>query len=308
MSNRVTIAAFMVLSAAAGYGAHFLSLERSAVPGWLGTSKSAGSPQANAALKVESLPGPVMLTGGTFIDSMGEEFVKLAGGAQARLVIIPTAWDTTEQEGAQQFIDQWNTWRPAHVGVLHTRSRDEANQAQFVESLKTATGVWFTGGDQSMLVDVYEGTLVQTELKRLLARGGAIGGNCAGAMAIGELMIIRGKEPVKLRAGLGLVPGLVADSHWLERNRIERLREVIQENPGHFGVGIDRQTAVILHGGQLRVLGTSYAATLISDASVTDSDTPQVRFDVWAHGDEASLNSRLARFEDVGKALDTPEH
>ena len=38
---------------------------------------------APAPWAVESLPGSVVLAGGSFIDSMGEEFVRLAGGTNA---------------------------------------------------------------------------------------------------------------------------------------------------------------------------------------------------------------------------------
>ena len=88
-----------------------------------------------------------------------------------------------------------------------------------------------------------------------------------------DMMIISGKDPVLLRPGLGLVPGLVADSHWLERNRIERLRDVIEDNPGHFGLGIDSQTAVILHQGQLRVIGIHATPALADSAFIADTRT-----------------------------------
>lgn len=109
-----------------------------------------------------------------------------------------------------------------------------------------------------------------------------------------------------MRPGLGIVPGLVADSHWLERNRIERLREVIQVNPGHFGIGIDKQTAVVLQNGQLRVIGLSYATTITTEIDPDGSDPPAVRFDVWAQGDAVKLNTELARFEDIGWDHDAP--
>jgi cyanophycinase len=82
---------------------------------------------------------------------------------------------------------------------------------------------------------------------------------------------------------------MVADSHWLERNRIERLRGVIEEHPDHFGIGIDGETAVVIDRGQLRCIGKSYAATIIPVAG------PQaVRFDIWAADDEVNLSSLFA--------------
>ncbi len=304
MSNRWKIAGLMLVCAVAGHFARWPVAAPTVVMKPVVAASAPAPPPALKWFQADNSSGPVMLTGGTFIDAMGAEFVKLAGGDQARLVIIPTAWEATEIEGTQQFIDQWSVWKPAHVTVLHTRDRAEADSADFVSPLQNATGVWFTGGNQSQLTDVYGGTRMLADLKKLLARGGAIGGNCAGAMAIGEMMIISGKDPVLLRPGLGLIPGLVADSHWLERNRLERLRDVIEDNPGYFGLGIDKQTAVILHEGQLRLLGNSYAATVVVGNDVSRRDfannpTNQVRFDIWSQGDVVRLNADVGRFEPI---------
>ena len=234
--------------------------------------------QATSKWEVQSLPGPVVLAGGVFIDPMGEEFVRLAGGTKARLVLIPTAYGPTEEEGVDQFYEQWGRYKPAMITVVHTRNREQANDPAFVAPLREATGVWFLGGVQSRLTDVYENTLLHKEVRKLAKRGGAIGGNCAGAMALGETMIVGGEDEdeLVLRPGLGIIPKMVADSHVLERNRLERLRNVIEEHPDHFGMGIDSATAVIIERGQLRVIGNSYVTTMVPVAA------PQiVRLDVW---------------------------
>jgi len=233
--------------------------------------------------RIDALPGAIVLMGGTFIDPIGEEFVRLAGGSDARLVIIPTAYGPTEEEGEDQFYELWNRWKPASIEILHTRDRDTANNPDFSAPLRRATGVWLTGGKQVRLMEIYEGTLVHQELHNVVQRGGVLGGNCAGAMALGELMIVKGKEPVTTRRGFGIVPRLIADSHFLERNRIERLRGLIEEHPDHFGIGIDSKTAVILEKGLLRVIGKSYVVTLVPVGTV--------QVDSWAPGDEIEFKS-----------------
>lgn len=234
---------------------------------------------------VQRLPGAVMLGGGSFINAMGEEFVRLSGGRGARLVIIPTAYGGTEEEGLDSFVAEWGRWHPASVDVVHTRERAMADDPAFVAPLHRATGVWLCGGKQSRLLDTYKDTLLEQELHNVLKRGGAVGGNCAGAMALGELTIVRRTGGISLRAGLGIVPKLVVDSHWLERNRIERLRDVVEDHPGYFGLGIDSQTAAVLRDGQLYFVGNSYVSTIVPAAR------PQaVRFDVWEEGDEVDMS------------------
>jgi cyanophycinase len=240
---------------------------------------------------VQSLPGRVVLVGGTFIDPVGHEVVRLAGGDKARLVLIPTAYGPTDEEGVEQFRELWSRFKPATIDILHTHSRADANDPAFVAPLCEATAVWFLGGVQSRILDTYGDTLLHREVRGVFERGGVVGGNCAGAMALGETMIVggEGEEEVVLREGLGIVPKMVADSHWLERNRIERLRGVIEDHPDHFGVGIDGATAVVIERGQLRFIGNSYVATLIPVAR------PQaVRFDVWAQGCEVDLSKLFA--------------
>ena len=217
---------------------------------------------------------------------MGEEFVRLAGGKNARLVIIPTAYGATEEEGAAQFIADWSRFHPALVEVLHTRDRAVANDPNFVAPLRKATGVWLTGGKQSRLLDTYENTLVQEELRNVLRRDGVVAGNCAGAMALGELTLFRasGESTSSVRPGLAIVPKLVVDSHWFERNRIWRLRHVIDEHPDCFGLGIDRQTAVVIQHGQLRIVGDSYVATLVPVPAPEDE-----RIDFWRPGEQVDL-------------------
>jgi cyanophycinase len=244
---------------------------------------------APASWAVESLPGSVVLAGGSFIDPMGEEFVRLAGGEKARVVLIPTAYGPTEEEGVEQFHELWGKYKPASIVILHTRDREVANDPEFVKPLQEATAVWFLGGVQTRLLDTYENTLLHREVRQVFERGGVIGGNCAGAMALGETMIVCGEEglfndEVEVRPGLGIVPKMVADSHSLERNRIERLRGVIEDHHDHFGLGIDSETAVVIERGKLRFIGKSYVATI-----VPKRQQPDVRFDVWTSGDDVDL-------------------
>ena len=53
-----------------------------------------------------------------------------------------------------------------------------------------AGGVWIPGGGARILENTYRGTLVARELGALLARGGVVAGDSAGAIAIGCIDVL----------------------------------------------------------------------------------------------------------------------
>ena len=198
----------------------------------------------------------VLCGGGKLPDVVRDRFIKLAGGKQAQLVIIPTAsGPETVDEDAHEVEDIWKAREPASVSILHARQPGQANDPAFVEPLRHATGVWISGGRQSQIARAYSGTLVERELCALLERGGAVGGTSAGAACQSRVMIVRGK--IHDVPGLGLIPGAIVDQHFVVRNRKERLMEALAQHPGLVGLGIDEGTALIVQGRTLRCLGDS---------------------------------------------------
>ena len=96
-------------------------------------------------------------------------------------MVIPTASNKADYPELLTSYSSWKAQKLASVTVLHTRSREQANNPAFVKPLTKASGVWISGGDQSRLMAAYHDTLVEKELQRLLARGGVIGGTSAGS-------------------------------------------------------------------------------------------------------------------------------
>ena len=77
-------------------------------------------------------------------------------------------------------------------------------------------------------------------------------------------MLISGASEASLRVdrlgmapGLGLLKGVVIDSHFAERGRIGRLLGAVAQNPHNVGIGIDEDTAFIVEDEMRgRVLGS----------------------------------------------------
>ncbi len=201
------------------------------------------------------IKGSVMLVGGGSLpDSVFDAFLTLAGGPEAKLVFVPTGWDWGNEGQAERAIEIWRKRGFKHVAILHTNFRSEANDPAFVTPLTTATAVWFRGGDQTRLIQIYKRTLVEKELHRLLERGGAVAGSSAGSMVMSRVTITRANDPIPVREGFGILSHVVVDSHFLKRNRIDRLHDVLGEQPGYVGLGVDEGTAAIIEGKRVLIV------------------------------------------------------
>ncbi|QEL17522.1 cyanophycinase [Limnoglobus roseus] len=199
----------------------------------------------------------VIVGGGKFPTAVRAEFFKLAGGpGKARIVVIPTASETADDPKATEAsLKGWRDLKPAAVQVVHTRERKAADDPAFTAPLRDATAVWFGGGDQNKIIAAYRGTLVEKELRKVLDRGGVIGGTSAGAAIMSGLMIQGGTAEARTGPGFGFVPGVVVDQHFVARDRIGRLRGVLGKNPTLVGLGVDEATAAVVRGDTVTVLG-----------------------------------------------------
>lgn len=213
--------------------------------------------------------------GGTLAPEVLAGFVSDAGGAGARLVLIPGASRSADDADAlERQLARWRARGIAEPLVLHTRSRAEADDEAFVAPLRQATAVWFGGGDQKRLAEVFAGTRVERELHALLARGGAIGGSSAGAAIQSKIMIAGGNPEPQIGTGLDLLPGAIIDQHFRARRREARLVAAVRAHPECTGYGIDEGTALVVRAGAARVLG----AGGVTVVSARGADEPGLRF------------------------------
>jgi cyanophycinase len=238
----------------------------------------------------------VIVGGGMVVPEIRKRFLDLAGGTGANFVLIPTAQgDPIDVEQARNFLS--TSFGIAHVTVLHTRDRKVANSAEFTQPLRQASGVWIEGGRQWRLADAYLGTAVEREIKALLARGGVVGGSSAGATIQGSylvrgapaapgnpdgdntIMMVPGHEN-----GFALLPNSAIDQHVIARHRESDLVPVIASHPRLLGIGIDQETAIVVHGDTFEVIGDSKVI-------IHDGKKP---FYFLSHGQKFNLKTRLS--------------
>ena len=224
--------------------------------------------------------------GGGLPESVRREFVRLAGGPKAKIVVIPTASSDADGPAAEvaEFLEPWNKMGAASVVLLHTRSRAKADDPAFSRPLEDATGVWFSGGDQSRVTEVYLGTAVERALHAVLGRGGVIGGTSAGAAIMSRVMITGGREKATVGTGFGFLPGTVVNQHALKRSRINRLLGVLADHPELVGVAVDESTALVVNQGRWQVMGDSYVVVCRSPGGGRP-----IRIDVLHDGDQGSI-------------------
>lgn len=210
----------------------------------------------------DSIRGSLLICGGGKMPELVlEKFADLAGGKQGRLVVIPTASEREDAADPMHAAELWGRFGFASIQVLHTRSRQVADDPAFSEPLKSATAVWFGGGQQSRLIAPYKDTLAHRRFIALLKRGGVIAGTSAGAAVMSHVMITGDATP--LSEGFGfLPPEWLIDQHFLKRSRVNRLIRHLNEKPGLIGLGIDEATALLVEHDKTTVLGESYVTQI----------------------------------------------
>src|SRR5260370_30337616 len=74
----------------------------------------------------------VIVGGGGMPENVRDKFIALAGDKAARIVVIPTASESADVKAeAEGYLQPWRKYQPAGLTLLHTRSRDKANDPEF---------------------------------------------------------------------------------------------------------------------------------------------------------------------------------
>ncbi|MES2389729.1 MAG: cyanophycinase [Bacteroidota bacterium] len=185
-------------------------------------------------------------------------------GPESRVEVITTASMIPEEigEGYKQAFDRLGC---RNVGVMHIKSRHDAVKPEFEQRIREADGVMFTGGNQLRLSTIFGGTpLLQILRNKYLHEDFMISGTSAGAMAMSTTMIYGGesseallKGEVKITTGLGFVPNVIIDTHFVKRGRFGRLTQAVAGNPGAIGIGLGDDTGVLItEGTQIETIGS----------------------------------------------------
>lgn len=238
------------------------------------------------------------------------KFIGLCGADKSRIIVIPTASELGDT--GQRYVDLFHDLGAGEVVSIAIESRSDASREDYLEELKSADGVFLTGGNQLRLSTILGGTPVAQSIRRLNAHGTHIAGTSAGAAIIPEHMIVGGgggstptENGVTLAPGLGLTNSFIIDQHFRQRDRLGRLLSALSYNPFVTGIGLDEDTAAFIDAsGVFEVVGSG-AITVIDPSCLEYSSMGQVKsgdpvtliglhMHILANGSRYDSNTRIA--------------
>ena len=210
-------------------------------------------------------------------------FATLAGGRDATVAVISTA-SSMGLEAGERYKQVLGELGISRVRTVHAITRAQANDEATALSIRDATGIFMTGGNQLRLSSTIGGTRLADAVLEQFRKGAVVAGTSAGASAMSSHMIAFGASGAtpkhrmaQIAAGLGVLPGVIVDQHFQQRNRLGRLLSLIAQNPSLLGLGVDEDTA--------GVVGTDHVMEVIGRGSITVVDGARSETDAWeVHG------------------------
>jgi cyanophycinase len=177
------------------------------------------------------------------------------------------------------------------VGFINMGNHYDADNPKFVNRIKDAHAILFSGGDQFRLSTIMGNTDVLDAIqeKYLTDKDFIIAGTSAGAMAAGKIMLTEGDEGgdallkgnVEVSSGMGLLDYCLIDTHFHKRGRFGRLAQAVVINPTCTGIGLCEDTALVITKGREALCTGSGTITVIDPKHVkhtniayAEKDTP----------------------------------
>lgn len=229
--------------------------------------------------------GQLMIIGGAE-DKQGDckvlrEFVRRAGGLQARIVVMTVATQLPAEVG-EMYMSVFKRFGVAEVQVVNTLAHEDAKDSKALATVRQATGIFFTGGDQARITEYMKDTELHAALSQRFSEGAVIAGTSAGAAMMPDTMIAEGEseshptlETVRMAQGMGFFPGVVIDQHFAQRGRLGRLLSAVAQQPAVLGFGIDENTAIAINAHEVEVIGES-SVTIVDVSELTHNNVAQL--------------------------------
>ncbi len=284
-------------------------------------SEGSGPPQETPGEPEEAAGPPaevgrLVIVGGGLADDNEDVYRSILEGREGEgpLCVVPTASSRPREsmEGYVSTFDRHGGEGTATGVFLTTDDPAAARSPETADRLRGCSGIFFTGGDQSRIVEVFlpggDTTQAFRAVRERFLTGAVVAGSSAGAAIMSNPMIAGGSsrgalehgvrareggDGVWLRDGFGFFgPGLV-DQHFLARGRIGRLLVAsIRVRDVDWGFGVDENTALVVDGADARIEGASGVLWIDASDAVPESGdegATGVRLHLLGAGDQIDL-------------------
>jgi len=189
----------------------------------------------------------------------------ISRGKRNTFVQIPTA-SSHEGDGSREKWKRLGQEQSDRIGseciYLPIHEREDAFNPDFVDAIKDAGLIYFSGGDPHRVAQIFNGSPLWNEIVTEWKTGTSLAGCSAGAMAFGGT--IMGIRKSHHSEGLGLLTGIEVIPHydkmlgWLP----DRVASFIARGGADTTlIGIDENTALVMDDGW-RVTGAGKAHVL----------------------------------------------
>ncbi|PZP36660.1 MAG: cyanophycinase [Roseateles depolymerans] len=269
-------------------------------------------------MAVDEPRGTTLLIGGAVQrdnEAVWQRVVDEAGGVGSRIAVFATAATEPKRISAQIVAALARRGAVAEAIPVAPRLKrvdlaQTLNDPALIARVESAQGVFFSGGAQELIVDTLQPGGMPTEMlqaiRRLHQAGGLVAGSSAGAAvmsrmmfrdAMDNLLVMKGliRHGHEVDRGLGFVaPELFVDQHFLRRGRIGRLLPAMQRLGFRLGLGVDEDTAAVVKGRRIEIVGTGGAVLVDLRDATRDAQVPAfniqgVRLSYLGPGDRHDL-------------------
>src|SRR5688572_28012044 len=211
-------------------------------------------------------------------------FIERAGGAQARIVIVPSA-SVAPRERAQRYTKIFTRLGVNEIRAVHP---ELGVSSEDLASIRNATGIFVTGGDQVRLMEALRAAECVEPIRDAVRKGAVYAGTSAGASALSQRMIAsstrkKGTDVVVYDEGLGLIPDAIIDQHFGQRRRLTRLINAANAH-ALTGIGIDENTAIVWTRDGIVTVEGAGEVTIVDPDHRMDANARSYRLQVLKPG------------------------
>jgi cyanophycinase len=183
----------------------------------------------------------------------------------SKIEVITTA-STIPMEVGENYMTAFAKLSCPNINLMNIRNREDSFRDEYIQRIKNADAVMFSGGNQMRLTTSFGGTEILEILqdRYFNEEGFLIAGTSAGAMAMSNTMIYEGnaanahlKSAVKVTTGLAFMGNVIFDSHFDKRGRFGRLAQAVATNPSCIGIGLGEDTGLLItEGNNMEAIGS----------------------------------------------------